>query len=116
MHMECGVHGLVPHSKHHNGNATPRYRCNKCQALRVKSIVDVKRQMAYAHYGDSCSICGYSRCKSALEWHHKDPKEKELNPARVFSRSWDKIMKELDKCVLLCSNCHREVHSGMAHI
>lgn len=116
MLIECSIHGMTSHTKHRNGNAVQKFRCNKCQAERVKSIVEAKRKKAYEYYGSSCVICGYNRCSHALEWHHKDPNEKEITPARVFSRSWENIKKELDKCVLLCSNCHREVHAGLATI
>lgn len=116
MILECSVHGLTKHAMHRNGNAMRKYRCGKCQADRVKAIVESKRQQAYEYYGSSCTLCGYDKCSHALEWHHIDPTEKEITPARVFSRSWDNIKKELDKCVLLCSNCHREVHAGVSKI
>jgi predicted HNH restriction endonuclease len=48
----------------------------------------------------------------ALEFHHKDPSLKEFGPSgRILKRlSWEKITKEIDKCILLCANCHRELH------
>ncbi len=109
----CKVHGLTNFNKQKNGNAAPRFRCAKCAADAVAELVEVKRQKAYEKYGCSCKICGYNRCRNALEWHHIDPTKKEVEPSKVFSRSWENVVKELDKCVLLCSNCHREVHSGV---
>jgi len=116
MLLHCNLHGETPHSKHDNGNASSKYRCNKCQAERVKKVVEQKRQQAYEHYGSSCVICGYNKCSHALEWHHLEPSAKEITPAKVFSRSWKRIKEELDKCVLLCANCHREVHAGLITI
>lgn len=63
-----------------------------------------------------CSICGYNKCFKAIEFHHKDPKEKEciiskllyLTPNEI---NIDRLLKELDKCVVVCANCHRELHA-----
>ena len=99
-------------SKHNNGNSASTFRCNKCQAERVKKVVEAKRQRAYDKYGRECSICGYSRCEAALEWHHLNPLEKDIEPRKVFSRNWESVIRELDKCILLCANCHREAHHG----
>lgn len=68
------------------------------------------KERAVAHLGGKCVICGYGRCPAALEFHHDDPREKDLVISRVMS--WKRIVAELDKCTLLCSNCHREVHAG----
>ncbi len=75
-----------------------------------------KRRRAREMMGGKCAICGYCRCDRALEFHHVDPSTKEKNPARLFTLSWENIQKELNKCVLLCANCHREVHEGLVKI
>ena len=64
--------------------------------------------------GGECQICHYHRCFKALELHHLDPSVKEysLGAMRASPRSWDRIVIELRKCVLLCSNCHKELHAG----
>jgi hypothetical protein len=59
--------------------------------------------------GGKCEICGYNKCVGALQFHHKDPKEKEFRISGI-SISWDKIKTELAKCALLCANCHMEIH------
>lgn len=63
--------------------------------------------------GGACYICGYNKNISALEFHHKDPKTKLFNiDMRVLSnRSRDSVLKEVDKCSLVCSNCHQEIHN-----
>jgi protein-arginine kinase activator protein McsA len=65
--------------------------------------------------GGKCNICGYNRCEKALELHHINPKEKEFSLASIRGnpKSWDKIVVELKKCVLLCANCHREVEAKL---
>ena len=50
----------------------------------------------------------------ALEFHHLDPSQKDFGiSSKGYTRSWDKVKEELDKCILVCSNCHREIHSGL---
>lgn len=65
--------------------------------------------------GGSCAICGYLRCRAALEFHHLDPKEKDFSFGNKLAnpRSWDVLVNEMRKCVMLCATCHREVHEGM---
>jgi len=68
--------------------------------------------------GGKCALCGYDKCSDALECHHLDPNEKDfgLGRARANPNSWPRIVTELRKCVLVCSNCHREVHAGLRKI
>lgn len=64
--------------------------------------------------GGCCEKCGYNTSLAALSFHHRDPKEKshQLDMRTLSNRSWDKILKELEKCDLLCANCHMEEHHG----
>jgi len=57
-----------------------------------------------------CDICSYNTCGSALEWHHPEDNKSEYNPSALAQSSWERYHKETEKCVLLCANCHREVH------
>lgn len=83
--------------------------CKKCQADRVRKM----KQKAIDYLGGSCSRCGYNKCNAALEFHHIDPSNKDITPSRLIARlSFKKIKEELDKCILLCSNCHREEHAA----
>lgn len=68
--------------------------------------------------GSKCNICGYNKCNGALELHHIDPNGKEFSfgGIRANPKSWDKIVEELKKCVLLCANCHREVEMGITNL
>jgi ribosomal protein L37AE/L43A len=69
---------------------------------------DLKRR-AVEYKGGCCQVCGYSRFLGALEFHHTDPSQKDWTVARNH-RAWEVLKVELDKCILLCSNCHREEH------
>ena len=74
---------------------------------------------AVAYKGGKCCICGYSKCAGALDFHHVDPKTKnsklgagyQLHKLRAAEK-W----AELDKCILVCSNCHAEIHAGMTSL
>lgn len=68
--------------------------------------------------GGSCIICGYSKCDAALETHHLDSDVKDfaIGMVRASPKKWSAIVEELRKCVLLCANCHREVHNESAII
>ncbi len=62
--------------------------------------------------GGVCCICGYNKCHRALVLHHLNPKEKDISfgTIRANPKSWQLIVKELRKCILVCSNCHAEIH------
>lgn len=67
---------------------------------------------AIAHFGGCCLRCGYTACIRSLQFHHKDPSQKDFTISGK-SVSWGRILQELEKCVLLCANCHGEIHAGM---
>jgi len=64
--------------------------------------------------GGECIVCGYNRCMRALHFHHINSFEKEFNISE--KSSWYDIERELKKCILLCSNCHAEYHSGLIDV
>lgn len=68
--------------------------------------------------GGKCVICGYNKCLDALDLHHINNSEKDFNLGVVTSNpiSWPRIVAELKKCVLLCSNHHREIHKGLVQL
>lgn len=63
--------------------------------------------------GGKCQICGYDRCNRALVFHHLNPEEKEFQISVAQTKSWEKVKQELQKCILVCSNCHEEIHAGL---
>lgn len=73
--------------------------------------------MAIVYKGGKCTICGYNKCNSALDFHHQDEKNKKFGlSVRGLTRSWDRTKNELDKCILVCANCHREIHEGITQL
>ena len=110
----CSIHGetefyIIKKSRRDNGYQRV---CKKCSIERTTKRRQNNKQRATEYLGGSCSVCGYNKCNAALEFHHKDPNEKDIEPAKLFSKNWKNIQPELDKCILLCTNCHKTIHQG----
>ena len=84
----------------------------KANYLRVKSFRRRMKEKAVEYKGGKCTICGYNRSIRAFDFHHLNPDEKDFTIGSNTNISWSKVKSEIEKCVLLCSNCHREVHDG----
>jgi hypothetical protein len=81
----------------------------KAVAKRRKKI----REMAVEFKGGQCIFCGYRKCIKALEFHHLDNSQKDFGLSdKGYTRSWEKVKTEISKCILVCANCHRELHAG----
>lgn len=80
------------------------------------SFFEAKLKRAYADFEEfktslGCAACGYSKCGKSLEFHHKDPSTKLfLIGAYQWKYKPQQVIDEIAKCILLCSNCHKEVH------
>ncbi|MCF0124740.1 MAG: hypothetical protein HUJ68_03110 [Clostridia bacterium] len=86
-------------------NLTKNERSNKIRYLSKKKMVNM--------FGGKCCLCGYNKCVSALDFHHMDKTTKEFDISK-YTNSCDfseELIEELKKCVLLCANCHRYLHS-----
>ncbi len=85
----------------------------KAVSKRRKKI----REMAIEYKGDKCIFCGYKKFSGALDFHHIEKSDKNFGiSAKGYTRSWNRVKQELDKCVLVCANCHREIHAGLIKI
>jgi hypothetical protein len=86
--------------------------CTRKQAMLRQRTLKLE---CVKYKGGKCEICGYDKCVYALEFHHSNPEKKEFNISRIKSTIFSiRIKTELDKCTMLCSNCHREEHYGDA--
>ena len=75
------------------------------------------KQMAIERLGGKCQICGYCKCEGALDFHHLNESLKSFGiSSKGYTRSWKAIRQEVDKCFLLCANCHREAHAGVLQL
>lgn len=93
------------------------YKKNEKYAKWQKKARKERKEQLVSLAGGKCIICGYNRCNAALEFHHKNEDEKTDKGFGVSQNGmlakWDKLKEEIKKCVLVCSNCHREIHNGM---
>lgn len=83
--------------------------CNSCLANKKRFS---SKEKAIEYKGGECQKCGYNKCMRAMAFHHRNPENKSFNISGNHARSWEEIRKELDKCILLCHNCHCELHDG----
>jgi hypothetical protein len=84
-------------------------QCKKCHGKDIARRLQKAREEAIKYKGGKCEKCGYNKCIGALEFHHKDPSQKDPSALRAFKLS--RLFAEVDKCMLLCANCHREEHA-----
>lgn len=88
-------------------------RCKKCfNEYCIIRWIDRKKK-AIEYKGGKCQKCGYDKHYGALEFHHINPSEKDCDWSKLRLKNWSKIKEELDKCICVCANCHREIHCEM---
>ena len=106
----CPTHGAVEHridGRHH-------LRCLRCRSEAVARRRRKVKEILVAEAGGRCAICGYDRCMAALSFHHVDPTQKAFQVSHNgITRSLARARAEAQKCILLCSNCHMEVETGL---
>lgn len=89
-------------------------RCNTCISRLRRDRV---REKLYLERGTECIVCGYGGVEKirVLEFHHIDAGSKVFNLTsdEVARRAWSEVIKEAEKCIVVCPNCHREIHLGL---
>lgn len=100
----CGerhaIRALQTHSGFHN-------LCRSCVKKNKNALTKFK---CAVYLGGCCKKCGWKECLLGLEFHHRDDKEKSFTINENYTLSWSRLKEELDKCDLLCANCHRLAH------
>ena len=98
---------------------TRRY-CYNCVSEESAGPTDTRRkikQWGLEYKGSQCSICGYDKCPEALDFHHIDESKKSFSLSdHGIKLDWPLIKEELDKCIVVCANCHREIHAGYIEV
>lgn len=108
---ECRIHGFASHNLRSDGSGRQSYKCTKCRNSQKKDRRRTFKLKAVEYKGGSCNSCGYNRCIEALEFHHVEPGLKDFEiSSKAAARSWADVTAELDKCLMVCANCHREIH------
>lgn len=87
--------------------------CKSCMNILTLERQRKNKQKCVDYLGSKCSICGYSKCNAALEFHHVDPTQKDFTIGKNHGRTFENVKTELDKCILVCSTCHSEIHDGI---
>ena len=85
---------------------------------RVENVVSWRqrtKQRLVEYKGGSCRVCKYDRCMDNLTFHHLDSSKKDFQISGT-SKAFDTLKAEVDKCILLCKNCHGEVHAGLLQV
>lgn len=73
--------------------------------------------LSVQYKGGKCQVCGYDKYVGALDLHHIDSTQKSFNIGhKGYTKSWERTKQELDKCVLVCANCHREIEAGITQL
>ncbi|MFH2070447.1 MAG: hypothetical protein ABIJ11_04470 [Elusimicrobiota bacterium] len=85
---------------------SPNCKSKYYVAKKRKSL----KQRAATYKGGCCVLCGYSKLVEALSFHHLGGKDFGI-AFRGHTRSWERVRKELDGCILVCLNCHAEIHA-----
>lgn len=93
-------------------------RTYRDRAEYIKAAVSKRRrkikELVVEYKGGKCAVCSYDKFIGALDLHHIDRKTKSFGiAAKGYTRSWEAVKQEADKCVLLCANCHREAEAGL---
>lgn len=90
--------------------------CKSCVSIGMRNHARMRKQEAIKQLGGKCSQCGGLFHPAAYDFHHIDPTEKETGIARLlqsYAIEHPKVQQELEKCVLLCANCHRTLHASV---
>ena len=84
--------------------------CRQCLYICQSGRDHKRKKEAVDYKGGKCVKCGYDKYYGALDFHHRDPSEKDVNFIKLRKRNWCDYKRELDKCDLVCKNCHAEIH------
>lgn len=94
---------------------SPSYNKEKNRAQNVTAIRRAIKKRLVEYKGGKCECCGYDKCIQALQFHHLDPNQKDFSISASLNLSnfnMEDYYREVDKCQLLCANCHAEKHAG----
>lgn len=113
MIKECKKHGLTEF-REINASVNSRSRCLKCASEAVSKRRRRVKEDLLAIFGGKCIICGYDKYHGALQFHHLDPSSKEFGlSVKGLTKKFSAMLEEANKCILVCGNCHSEIHAGL---
>ena len=99
--MRKSCYDCIPEGKEHDASLIRRLIKNK----------------AVQYKGSKCYICNNTFPNAVYDFHHLDPNQKDFSLGdKTSTVKWEKVQQEIDKCILVCANCHRLIHSGDVQI
>lgn len=112
---QCEKHGETTFSRKKlfnkkTGKVYYQESCLICNADWARERARARKLRAIRYKGGKCAICGGVFDPCVYDFHHTDPTVKDSNPSNLMKGNWLKLKEELDKCILVCSNCHRVLH------
>ena len=99
---------FVKHKQCREGRA---HYCRSCDSLQTSHLRRETKLKAIKYKGGKCARCNEMYPPAVYDFHHLDATTKDADPGALMGRKWEKVKEELDKCILLCSNCHRMTHA-----
>lgn len=109
--------GCARHGSNRLAEVGGRTLCLTCRSEAVSARRRRVKAILVEEAGGRCTLCGYDRCLSALQFHHLDPELKLFGVgSRGLTNGIERLREETAKCVLLCANCHAEVEAGLSEL
>ena len=120
LYDEIGNIKKVAKLKGHSFETVKKYvtTINKKKVSKSEAVIDWRRRTKIKlveYKGGKCQICDYNKSINALQFHHLNPSEKDFTISGK-SLSFERLKNEVDKCILVCSNCHSEIHEGIVSL
>lgn len=112
----CKIHGETEF-KLMGKTANARVRCKKCNVDAVTKRRRDMKVILVKEFGGKCKLCGYDKYIGSLAFHHLDPSTKNYHiGSRGLTRGIKRLREEVSKCILVCHNCHSEIHAGLHNL
>ena len=107
---DCGEKLVLSKNWSKSTARAKKYRCTQCKNMEGKIRKRKRKEQAIECLGGKCLDCGGVYVRDVYDFHHRDPAQKEMPLNQMFKLNWKKVKSEIDKCDLLCANCHRIRH------
>lgn len=110
---ECTHHGMTEFAHYARGKGKRGWRCKRCAGEAVTRRKQAVKEILVEEAGGCCAVCGYDRCIINLTFHHVDPQTKSFGMSMRNTKALATYREELQKCVLVCANCHGEIEARL---
>jgi hypothetical protein len=107
----CNKHGETRFAL--SGTKRPRWKCLECCSDFSYEHKKRNKRKAIVYKGGQCIHCGFNESMAAMHFHHINPENKSFDINQGIAKTWSIIKEELDKCILLCMNCHFKEHERL---